>query len=98
MDHESEDAITEALSIIKGWNPDWKPRYFMTDYSKEEINAIRKLFGTHFYYLLIILIKILLEYILVFIQLKLITNNFNTIQNVCVIMLNLDKMLMLMLI
>ena len=48
---ETEDAITEALSIIKDWNPKWNPRYFMTDYSLEEINSIRNNFGTYIIYL-----------------------------------------------
>ena len=42
---ETEDTIIEALRIIKGWNPQWMPSFFMTDYSKEEINAIKKVFG-----------------------------------------------------
>ena len=44
---ESETAkgIAEALDIIKGWNPDWKPTVMMTDYSDEEIAAIGKVLG-----------------------------------------------------
>lgn len=43
---ESEDApsIQEALSVIKAWNLDWKPAFFMCDYANEEINAIESLF------------------------------------------------------
>ena len=41
---ESIESITEALEIIKEWNPDYQPRYFMTDYSKEEIAALENVF------------------------------------------------------
>ena len=36
--------ITEALNIIKPWNPSWKPRFAMVDYSEAEINAIEEMF------------------------------------------------------
>lgn len=43
---ETEDSfsIQEALSIIKAWNPDWKPAHFMCDYAEEEISAIESVF------------------------------------------------------
>ena len=41
---ESTENITEALNIIKDWNPGWKPLYFMTNYSDEEITSIETLF------------------------------------------------------
>lgn len=43
---ETEDSfsIQEALSIIKAWNPDWEPAYFMCDYAEEEISAIESVF------------------------------------------------------
>ena len=41
---ESTDTITEALNVLKKWNPDLSPTFFMTDYSNEEINAIESLF------------------------------------------------------
>ena len=41
---ESTENITEAVNIIKDWNPGWKPLYFMTDYSDEEITSIETLF------------------------------------------------------
>ena len=40
-----QEIIEEALSILKGWNPEWNPLYFMTDYCQEEIGAIKKIFG-----------------------------------------------------
>ncbi|XP_066935327.1 uncharacterized protein [Clytia hemisphaerica] len=45
---ETTAAITEALSIIKSWNPfsdwDWNPTCFMVDNCEEEIQSIQKLF------------------------------------------------------
>ena len=41
---ESTENITEVLNIIKDWNPGWKPLYFMTYYSDEEIISIETLF------------------------------------------------------
>lgn len=29
---ETTRSITEALELLKRWNPEWRPRYFMTDY------------------------------------------------------------------
>ena len=42
--NEDNECITEALNIIKSWTPTWKPKYFMADYSMEEINAIKSEF------------------------------------------------------
>ena len=41
---ETADDIKEALSIIKNWNPQWNPNFFMTDYSEAEFIAIQQLF------------------------------------------------------
>ena len=38
--NEDKECITEVFNIIKGWNPTWRPKYFMMDYSTAEINAI----------------------------------------------------------
>ena len=38
--YETEELITEGLSIIKTWNPDWKPHFFMTDKSSSELGAV----------------------------------------------------------
>ena len=38
--YEDSSSIAEALSVIQSWNPTWKPKYFMTDYSTCEIDAI----------------------------------------------------------
>ena len=34
---EDQVSITEALEILKKWNPDWKPKSAMTDFSEIEI-------------------------------------------------------------
>ncbi|VDI42663.1 Hypothetical predicted protein [Mytilus galloprovincialis] len=41
---ESQSAVREALEIIKKWNVNWKPQFFMTDYDNREIDAIEGLF------------------------------------------------------
>ena len=41
---EKTDSILEALEIIKGWNPTWNPKFFMTDYCEEEISALERTF------------------------------------------------------
>ena len=40
VETESAESISEALSILKAWNPDWDPPFFMVDYCDAEINAI----------------------------------------------------------
>ena len=39
-----EDIVTEALSVIKGWNPEMQPIYSMTDQDQAEINAMKAIF------------------------------------------------------
>lgn len=41
---ETTPQILEALKALSQWNPTWKPKYFMTDYSDAEIAAIVKAF------------------------------------------------------
>ena len=43
---QSEDAdhISEALKQLQSWNPTWKPKFFMTDYSDAELLAIEQCF------------------------------------------------------
>ena len=41
---ETTASITEALSIMRQWNPEWKPRHMMTDLCEEEINSIESVF------------------------------------------------------
>ena len=42
--YENTASIAEALSFFKKWNPEWTPKYMMTDYSEAEINAIETVF------------------------------------------------------
>lgn len=44
IQHETTKSIEEALNIFKKWNPKWSPRFFMTDFCHEEINAIERIF------------------------------------------------------
>ena len=47
---ESCDYIKEALQILKKWNPDWHPKFYMTNYSEAEIGALEASFpGTTVY-------------------------------------------------
>ena len=41
---ESALAIEEALEVLKSWNPEWEPEYFMVDHCYAEINAIEAAF------------------------------------------------------
>lgn len=41
---ETTAHIAEALSIIKDWNPHWKPQFFMIDYSEQEYQALQEVF------------------------------------------------------
>ena len=43
---ETTKSIAEALDILKTWNPQWTPKYFMTDYSEQEIQALAQVFPT----------------------------------------------------
>ena len=49
IENESTSSITEALEIVKSWNPSLEPLYCMTDYCNEEINSLEYVFpGTLF--------------------------------------------------
>lgn len=41
---ETQEAIAEALKIIKQWNEEWSPKVWMTDCAQSEINAIESVF------------------------------------------------------
>lgn len=41
---ETSEHIHEALLILKTWNPEWNPKFYLTDYSDAEIAAVNKLF------------------------------------------------------
>ena len=48
---ESADNIKEALRKLKSWNPDWDPRFFMSDYSEAELAAVQAVFPSTKVYL-----------------------------------------------
>ena len=41
---EDQESLEEALNIIKGWNVDWSPKFFMCDMCQQEINALETIF------------------------------------------------------
>ena len=41
---ETTTMISRGLEIIKSWNPQWDPKYFMTDKSYVELEAIVDVF------------------------------------------------------
>ena len=48
---ESATDIEEALKVLISWNPEWKPNYFMTDFSEAEILALETCFPNIIVYL-----------------------------------------------
>ena len=44
-ENETTQSISEALAIIKSWNPEVCPKYGMTDYCSEEIDAVESVFS-----------------------------------------------------
>lgn len=44
IQRETTVAISEALAILKTWNPNWNPRVFMVDNCEEEINSLETTF------------------------------------------------------
>ena len=36
--------ISEALAVLKSWNPTWNPSFFKIDYSEAELSAIEEVF------------------------------------------------------
>ena len=41
---ENAEQISEALGILKTWNQEWKPKYFIVDYSEAEMQATEESF------------------------------------------------------
>ena len=48
---ESAESIKEAIDVLKGWNPEWCPNYFMTDFCEAEIRALESCFPSSTVYL-----------------------------------------------
>jgi len=44
IQRETRHAIAEALTALQNWNPQWPPRFFMTDFSDPEIKATEEVF------------------------------------------------------
>ena len=44
VQQEGTSEIQEALEVLKRWNPTWKPKHFVSDYSEAEIGAISSAF------------------------------------------------------
>lgn len=40
VQEEKIENVKEALEVLRDWNPQWKPKYFMCDFSEVEIQAI----------------------------------------------------------
>lgn len=48
VQHETKEAVSEALQMLKDWNEGWSPGHFMVDFSTAEINAVESVFtGQH---------------------------------------------------
>lgn len=41
---ESVEQISEALNVIKEWNPNWNPPFFLSDFSDAEFSALKEVF------------------------------------------------------
>ena len=41
---ETAEHILEALLILKSWNQDWQPKFFMSDYSEAKHDALQQAF------------------------------------------------------
>ena len=48
---ETTQQISEALAILQRWNPNWKPSFFIIDYSEAELSAIEEVFPSTKVYL-----------------------------------------------
>ena len=59
LQDETTAAITEALSVIKIWNPTWEPKCFMVDNCDGEIKSIGHIFPRTYmnYFYLFVLVK-----------------------------------------
>ena len=42
--HERMEDIAEALQVIKDWNPNYSPKFFLSDYYEARILAVGKAF------------------------------------------------------
>lgn len=42
--NENRENIKAGLQVVKEWNPDWNPKYFMTDFDEREVLAVKNTF------------------------------------------------------
>lgn len=42
--NENRENIKAGLQVVKEWNPDWNPKYFMTDFDEWEVLAVENTF------------------------------------------------------
>lgn len=45
IQNETKDEIKAGLEVIKEWNGDWQPEYFMTDFDEKEIQGLEEIFS-----------------------------------------------------
>ena len=43
-ENEITECVTQALQVLKSWNQQWNPDYFMLDYSDVEHQALETVF------------------------------------------------------
>ena len=48
---ENKENIEEALKVLKNWNTDWNPQYFILGYSEPELSAVEAVFPSTKVYL-----------------------------------------------
>ena len=41
---EKRETISSALQVLADWNPQWKPKYFMSDFHEGQFRAIETIF------------------------------------------------------
>ena len=51
VQYERVEQIAEALSVLQSWNPEWQPRFWMSDYSESQITALSTAFPNSTVYL-----------------------------------------------
>lgn len=42
--NETKEALMAGLQKVTAWNPGWKPKYFMSDFSEAQISALETVF------------------------------------------------------
>lgn len=50
LTNEEKASFDAAIRLIAEWNPDWKPRYAMSDFNMAQISAFETVFPGRFYF------------------------------------------------